>query len=180
MRQQLAAAPALALLLADAMPQLVWIADLTGTVTYFNSRVHEFDGARRHADGYWEWQEMVHPDDLAATADAWTLARGTGARFEVEHRMRLANGRYEWHLTRALPQTDDLGLVQQWFGTATNIHQQKETERVLRESEERFRLLTNSIPQIVWTTGPDGKTEYINDRWLNYTGQAATDTAGRV
>ncbi|GAA4345455.1 sensor histidine kinase [Flaviaesturariibacter amylovorans] len=180
LHDQLTATSELALLLADAMPQLVWIADKAGAVTYFNKRVEEFAGARRGPGGYWEWQDMIHPHDLPATAAAWSSAMSTGTCFEVEHRMRRADGCYEWHLTRALPQTNAEGIVQHWFGTATNIHQQKLAQQVLCESEERFRLLTNSIPQIVWTTGPEGKTEFINDRWLTYTGQQAADTDGRM
>ncbi|RYY85406.1 MAG: PAS domain S-box protein, partial [Chitinophagaceae bacterium] len=134
--------------LADAMPQLVWIADANGVAIYFNTRIQEYKGARRHADGTWDWLEAIHPDDRAETALRWQHSVATGQSLEIEHRMCLANGSWAWHLVRALPQCDPLGVVQHWIGTSTNIHRQKEAEQTLRESEERFRLLTNSIPQI--------------------------------
>src|SRR5689334_11613879 len=133
--------------LADAMPQLVFIADAQGRVTYFNSRIHEYAGARQLADGSWEWQGIIQPEDLGTTALTWMQSLATGLPFESEHRMQRANGTFNWHLTRALPQRDATGDITHWFGTATNIHHQKAAEQTLRESEERFRLLTNSIPQ---------------------------------
>ncbi|RYY93585.1 MAG: PAS domain-containing sensor histidine kinase, partial [Chitinophagaceae bacterium] len=164
--------------LADAMPQLVFMADAQGKVTYFNSRIREYSGAFQVADGSWEWQGIIHPDDLEKTALTWMRSLATGLPFETEHRMRLADGSASWHLTRALPQYGTNGDITHWFGTATNIHQQKAAEQTARESEERFRLLTDSIPQIVWIVNPDGHTEYVNDRWATYTGQD-DESAGR-
>ncbi|TCJ13133.1 PAS domain-containing sensor histidine kinase [Flaviaesturariibacter flavus] len=157
--------------LADAMPQLVFMADAQGRVTYFNSRIHEYSGAHQLADGSWEWQGIIHPEDAGNTALTWMQCLATGLPFESEHRMQLADGSFCWHLTRALPQRDAAGDISHWFGTATNIHRQKAAEQTLRESEERFRLLTNSIPQIVWIVDAGGNTEYVNDRWYTYTGQ---------
>ncbi|TCZ66947.1 sensor histidine kinase [Flaviaesturariibacter aridisoli] len=161
--------------LADAMPQLVWIADAAGTVRYFNVRVEEYKGPRRNPDGSWEWAAAIHPDDLAETALKWQHCLVTGHAYEAEHRMCLADGSWAWHLARAVPQRDGLGAISSWMGTSTNIHRQKETEQTLRDSEERFRLLTNSIPQIIWIVDAVGNTEYVNDRWTTYTGQENED-----
>ncbi|GAB4093647.1 sensor histidine kinase [Flaviaesturariibacter terrae] len=168
--------------LADAMPQLVWIADAAGTVRYFNVRVEEYKGARRNDDGTWEWAASVHPDDLSETALKWQHCLVTGMPYEAQHRMQLCDGSWAWHLARAVPQRDGLGVITSWIGTSTNIHRQKEAEHTLRDSEERFRLLTNSIPQIVWIVDAGGKTEYVNDRWETYTGQdgANVEREGRI
>jgi PAS domain S-box-containing protein len=168
--------------LADAMPQLVFISDAEGQVTYFNSRINEYEGGRQRPDGVWEWQDVIHPDELGHTGLTWMHSVATGLPYESEHRMKMADGSYCWHLTRALPQRNAAGAITHWFGTSTNIHQQKHTQQVLRENEERFRILTNTIPQIVWITDGAGKTEYVNDRWSNYTAQSPEEiaSAGRT
>jgi PAS domain S-box-containing protein len=169
--------------LADAMPQLVFMSDAQGEVTYFNSRINEYSGARRRTDGVWEWQDIIHPDDLGETGLTWMHSVATGQPYESEHRMKMADGTYCWHLTRALPQRDCKGTVTHWFGTSTNINQQKLAQQTVRESEERFRILTNTIPQIVWIVDADGKTEFVNHRWNNYTAQSpeeASSTGGRA
>src|SRR5262245_7978379 len=73
-RRALAAREAHLRALADAMPHLVWTAGADGTVDYYNSRARENDGLRQRADGSWNWQPIVHPDDLAATLLAWETA----------------------------------------------------------------------------------------------------------
>jgi PAS domain S-box-containing protein len=157
--------------LADSMPQLVWIANADGKVIYFNSRVQLYSGAQRGEDGIWSWQPMIHSDDVGVTGLTWMHSVATGLPYEAEHRMLMADGSYCWHLTRALPQHSADGQVTHWFGTSTNIHQQKHIEQVARESEDRFRILTNTIPQIVWIVNADGKTEFVNESWHNYTAQ---------
>ncbi|MGE3960385.1 MAG: PAS domain S-box protein [Dehalococcoidia bacterium] len=107
--------------LADSMPQLVWTASDAGTVQYYNSRGDAYEGLRRTADGTWEWQPMVHPDDLERTQSAWQGAVETGDVYECEHRIRMADGTYRWHLSRA--ERGETQGVGQWYGTATDIHE---------------------------------------------------------
>ncbi|MFO0928770.1 MAG: PAS domain S-box protein [Gemmataceae bacterium] len=144
-------------LLADAMPQVVWIADARGAVQYYNTRVEAFFGMRREADGTWRWQPAIHPDDLAATETAWQTAVVNRTPYQCEHRLRMQDGSYRWHLSRGLP----LGLQPpddiRWYGTATDIHDLKATQEALRESERREReraqvlqTLLNAAPTPIW------------------------------
>ncbi len=79
--------------LADAMPQLVWTADADGRVDYYNGRASDYHGIRRADDGKWEWQPLVHPEDVQLTTDAWNRALATGETYHCEHRIRMADGR---------------------------------------------------------------------------------------
>ena len=128
--------------LADAMPQLVWISDSQGVVEYYNSRVAEYAGG--HAGpASWEWQPMLHPDDLEPTLAAWQLANQRGQPYSFEHRMQMRDGTFRWHLSRALPARDVQGQIVKWFGTATDIHEQKQAEqdsRLLADLAELIRL----------------------------------------
>ena len=83
---------------ADAMPQLVWTADADGVVDYYSARARAY-----HGIDVGSWQPMVHPDDLLPTVAAWERALRDQAPYAFEHRLRMADGHYRWHLSRAEP-----------------------------------------------------------------------------
>jgi PAS domain S-box-containing protein len=114
--------------LADAMPQLVWMADSTGKVTYYNDRIQEYAGAERQPDGSWRWSSLVHSDDIESTRIEWETAHRENKHYYKEHRVKMADGSYRYHLSRAYPQFDKEGNVTTWFGTATDIHEQKQAQ----------------------------------------------------
>ncbi|MBX2998775.1 MAG: PAS domain-containing protein [Caldilineaceae bacterium] len=134
--------------LADAMPQLVWTAESTGKVDYYNQRWREFKGLTPTEDG-WEWQPILHPDDQQPTVDAWNRALATGETYEIEHRIHRADGEVRWYLSRALPVRSDEGQINCWYGTATDIHYQKqgeaERERLLAELTELTEKLETRV-----------------------------------
>jgi PAS domain S-box-containing protein len=121
---------------ADMLPQIIWSARPDGTTDYFNRRWYEYTGmtpARSMGRG---WQEVVHPDDLQACADAWTRSVSTGEGYEVSYRFkRASDGAYRWHLGRALAQRDASGTILCWYGTCTDI----EDERALSAEAQRAR-----------------------------------------
>ena len=114
--------------LADAMPQIVWQADVGGGATYFNRRWFEFTGMAPEESGPNAWTTVVHPDDLpvALARRAQTLV--SGETFEVEYRFRAQDGTYRWHLGRAVPIRGRDGEIEFWVGTATDIHDRKLVE----------------------------------------------------
>jgi PAS domain S-box-containing protein len=114
--------------LADAMPQIVWTADAAGAATYFNRRWFEYTGMTPGEVGPNAWQQIVHPDDLPAAVARREQTLRSGETFEVEYRFRGADGRYRWHLGRALPVRDAVGDIGFWIGTATDIHDRKRIE----------------------------------------------------
>jgi PAS domain S-box-containing protein len=114
--------------LADAMPQIVWTADATGAATYFNRRWFEYTGMTPEEVGSNAWHQVVHPDDLPAAVARREQTLRSGETFEVEYRFRGADGRYRWHLGRALPVRHAEGGIEFWIGTATDIHDRKRIE----------------------------------------------------
>jgi PAS domain S-box-containing protein len=125
--------------LANAMPQLVWIAEPSGLVTYYNDRIDEYAGARRNEKG-WEWSPLLHEDDVEKTTIAWTEAVKHGTVYNIEHRVRMKDGSLRYHLSRAYPQRNKNGEITKWFGTATDIAEQKEAQHILeRYAQELSR-----------------------------------------
>jgi len=114
--------------LADAMPQIVWTADAAGAATYFNRRWFDYTGMTPEEVGPNAWHQVVHPDDLPAAVALREQTLRSGETFEVEYRFRGADGRYRWHLGRALPVRNAEGDIGFWIGTATDIHDRKRIE----------------------------------------------------
>jgi PAS domain S-box-containing protein len=116
--------------LADSVPQIVWTADAEGRVVFYNERWFEYTGIERGATGA---RGVIHADDVAAMDERWAAAATTAGQFEIEYRLRRADGAYRWHLGRSVPLRDDSGAVTGWVGTATDIE-----DRKLQEERQRF------------------------------------------
>ncbi len=120
--------------LADAMPQIVWVTRPDGEHEYLNRRWNEYTGVNFEQTGGEGWLQAVHPADGEATTDCWNYSLKTGEPLRIEYRMRAADGEYRWFLGLALPGYGDDGDVERWYGTCTDIHDQKRTEQELRRA----------------------------------------------
>ena len=132
-------------LIAEAIPQMVWISNAEGLAEYFNGRWFEYTGMHPDECMGHGWSAAVHPNDLAAAMAARAPTLETGAMFETEFRMRGANGAYRWFLVRALPMRSEHGEIEMWMGTCTDIEVQKRAELQLRFLLEAGRTLSASL-----------------------------------
>jgi len=112
---------------AEAMPQMAFIADEKGNIIFYNKRFYEYTGIDPGKAEGWNWknQPIHHPDDLQRTFEAWKDAIRNKKTFQIEYRLRRSDGEYRWHLGRAIPARDKNGNVWRWYGTNTDIHEQK-------------------------------------------------------
>ncbi|GAA4011024.1 hypothetical protein GCM10022408_24170 [Hymenobacter fastidiosus] len=123
--------------LADFIPQLVWFTDPAGYHTFFNQRWVEFTGyTLADSVGPDMWNNLLHPDDQARARQVWGHSLATGEFYEIEYRFKSKAGDYRWFLGQARPQYDEQGHIRQWFGTCTDIQEQKTTELQLRQREQ--------------------------------------------
>ncbi|MDB5727329.1 MAG: domain S-box protein [Noviherbaspirillum sp.] len=136
-------------LMADSIPQIVWITDAAGNAEFFNRQWRVYTGAPFEPTTATDISaRFVHPDDHAPTMQAWAEARREGKTFIVEHRIRSSTGQYRWFLVRAEPNHDpDSREIVRWFGTSTDVHDRKMAETDLRRSEAQYRALFNSIDE---------------------------------
>jgi PAS domain S-box-containing protein len=117
-------------LYTEAMPQMAFIADSSGNISYYNSRHFDYFGVKRGDMEGWAWMrsKVYHPDDFDRTVATWTHALKTGVPYEIEYRLKRYDGQYRWHLGRAFPIRDSSGAISSWVGTNTDIHEQKEAQ----------------------------------------------------
>ena len=115
-------------LLADSLPQLVWTAGPDGRIEYTNARRERYG-----AIGQTDREGIIHPDDRRGTAEAWLRAREAAVPYEMEHRLFAIGKGYAWHLSRASPLLDAQGAVVRWYGTTTDIDDQKHREGNIRD-----------------------------------------------
>jgi PAS domain S-box-containing protein len=112
--------------LANTMPQIAWTADAEGRVHWFNERWYEFTGNSATADRSAVWWHAAAADDVDRISRAWRATVERGESFELELRLRSAQGDLRWFLTRAAPLRDQDGGATRWFGTSTDIQSLKE------------------------------------------------------
>lgn len=125
-------------MLAEAIPQIVWIAGTDGQTNYINRRWYEMTGMAKGGGLGDSWAEFVHPDDLAVCIERWNECVRSGETFEIEYRLRDKAGRHRWFINRAVPLRDVSGEIQQWFGTCTDIDDKMRNQQLLEaEIKER-------------------------------------------
>lgn len=135
--------------LAETMPQLVWATDAEGRTDYYNSRATQYKGIDRSPDDPWEWHALLHTDDRAASVAAWQRALAVGEMYQIEHRVQMLDASYRWHLSRALPFRNADGEIVKWFGTTTDIHDQKCARELLeRTVAERTAELRDTVAEL--------------------------------
>ncbi len=150
---------------------MITISDRNGAIVYSSPStervsgytVDEFIGSNPFADG-------IHPDDMTRCREALDeLIATPGLSLTLQHRARHKSGAWHWYEGTFTSLFHDPAVG----GLVANVHditERKQAEDALRESEERFRLMADAVPQIIWLTDPAGRTEFFNKQWMRYTG----------
>lgn len=122
--------------LADYIPQFVWMCTPDGANIYFSQRWVDYTGLSLEESFGLGWSTPFHPDDRQMARDAWNRAVQTGMPYQVESRLRAADGTYHWFLMQGKALAKHSGEVDRWFGTCTEIEDLKRAEQALLKSEK--------------------------------------------
>lgn len=130
-------------LLASSIPQFIWTSDPEGNLDYFSDSVFKYTGMTPAEIANGGWLDVVHPEEREENIKKWFHSVNTGEEFKFEHRFRRHDGVYHWQLTRAIPQKDSKGNIQQWVGTSTDIEDhktfQKKLENLVNERTKELK-----------------------------------------
>lgn len=130
--------------IANAMPTIVWTADADGYVDYFNRHFYKYTGLNAEQAEGWGWNIAIHPDDLEECLQRWSQALEKCEPYEVEYRLRSAEGSFRWFKGIGLPVKDASAKITKWFGTCTDIEVQKQAVRSL---ENRYATVISNLQQ---------------------------------
>jgi PAS domain S-box-containing protein len=151
--------------LAEALPQLVWTCNPDGRCNFLSQQWITYTGRSEAEQLDYGWLDQVHPDDRDRLTTAWDEAVASGTLFDVEFRIRRADGVYRWFKTRAVPVRNADGQVAEWFGSNTDIEDLKCTTEALRKSEENYRNIVETATEAIVIVDAEARIVFVNDRW---------------
>jgi PAS domain S-box-containing protein len=136
--------------LANSIPQLAWMADAAGSIFWYNRRWYEYTGTTLEEMRGLGWRKLHHPEEVEQVTRRFQRAVEAGEPWEDTFPLRSRDGEYRRFLSRALPIRDAGGRVVRWFGTNTDVEEQKRAEELLsRLNEERERMLEEVSTPVV-------------------------------
>jgi len=151
----------------DTTPAFIHTARPDGYIDYFNRGWLGFFGKSLDDVCGWRWTESVHPEDVAAIVQKWHAALASGEPFEIEARVRRADGSYRALLHRKLPLRDEHGNIVKWFGSSIDIEDRKSAEQRIAEKTsqlERSEFFLREGERLArmgsWSLRPDGVFDY--------------------
>ena len=159
--------------------QGTWDWDVAGGRVSWDARCAEIFGWKRAATLTFEDHvDVAHPDDRAALVEALEAALRPGSLLEHEHRIVARDGGVRWVQVRGQAYSDEAGRPFRVSGTVLEVTERKRLEDALRDSEARFRQMTEAMPHIAFTARPDGTLEYVNSQWHRFAGRPEDESFG--
>jgi len=162
----------------NTIPTTAWSTRPDGYCDFLSDRWLDYAGFTYEEAVGWRWATAIHPEDVAGLQGVWSNALATGTPVSTEARMRRFDGVYRWFLFLAKPFRDESGTIVKWYGTNVDIEDRKQSDEALRASERALNLIINTIPMLAWSTDPTGFVEFLNQRWLEFTGLSAEQASG--
>jgi PAS domain S-box-containing protein len=131
--------------IVNTIPQLAWIAEGHGPRLWHNQRWYDYTGTTPEEMQGCGWHKVHDPEMLPRIIENWKNAVATGQTFDMEVRLRGADGQYRIFLMRAEPMRNAEGRVVQWFGTDTDVNDQRLAEKARRETEKQLQVVMESM-----------------------------------
>lgn len=131
--------------MANTIPQLAWIAEADGSRSWYNQRWYDYTGTTREEMEGLGWQKVHDPEMLPKVIKCWNDSTVAEQAFDMEFPLRGADGQFRIFLTRAEPLKNSEGYVVQWFGTNTDVNEQRLVEKAHRETERRLQVVMENM-----------------------------------
>ncbi|MEQ1635653.1 MAG: PAS domain-containing protein [Methylococcales bacterium] len=162
-------------LLAEAMPQVVWISDAEGLITYINKQWELFTGIKLEQSYGNNWNKPFHPDDRQLAWEAWQATLNNNAPINFEGRVRRYDGVYRWCSILGEPVYGENHKIVKYFGTCTDIDDFKQAETELHNAEARWKFALEGSNQGVWDWDIATNQVFFSSRWKSLLGYAENE-----
>ena len=124
--------------LAEAIPQLCWMAHGDGHIFWYNQRWYTYTGTTPEQMEGWGWQSVHDPQALPLVLERWKTSIATGEPFDMVFPIKAADGIFHPFLTRVTPVKDSKGSVVRWFGTNTDVTELRNAQEALSEMSRKL------------------------------------------
>ncbi|MDN3638647.1 EAL domain-containing protein [Simiduia curdlanivorans] len=165
--------------LANAMPQHVWTADAAGTLTYVNQRCAEYFGETCESLVAGAWIKHIHPEDKDYVFETGRKCLKSGDVYRTEFRMKRHDGRYIWHMSRAVATRNSNGEILSWYGTNTDISDIRHAQSELENSANNNQAILNSVIDGIITIDEQGRILTFNHAATDIFGYAEDEAVGK-
>jgi PAS domain S-box-containing protein len=160
----------------------VWVCEPDGRNIYASESFLKLVGLTQEQCSNFGWGDTLHPDDAERTMSEWKECARTGEIWDIEHRFRGVDGNWHPILARGVPVRDDNGEIIFWAGINLDISKIKKTEEALRQSEERFRTIAETVPVLLCVTRSEDSivlfTNEVNNKAFGIQGKDIIGTKG--
>jgi PAS domain S-box-containing protein len=165
--------------IANTAPVMIWMSGQDKFSDFFNISWLTFTGRTIMEESGEGWLEGVHPEDVQKCIELYQESHKKQKAFCVEYRLRRHDGKYRWISDNAVPRVTPEGEFIGFISACRDIDDEKRFNEKLRESELLFKTITNVSPVGLWMTDENGKNNFVNDTWIDWTGvDSDTKTGG--
>ncbi len=163
-----------------ATSQIIWTADTEGNVNDDMPTWRDFTGQSVAEIAGTGWLNAIHPEDQERTGQAWLEAVKNKSLYEVEYRIRSADGDYRYFIAIGSPVLNQDGSIREWIGTCTDIHDRKLAEIALKQSEERLQAILDNSPAVIYLKDLEGGFITVNRQFEELFHLSKTEIVGKL
>jgi PAS domain S-box-containing protein len=157
--------------MADSCPTMMWVTGADGGTQFVNQSYREFFGTTCEQAAGSQWQSLIHPDDAPEYVEAFLRAVREHTPFKAEVRVRHADGGWRLLGSNATPRLSPGGAYMGHIGLSSDITARRREQEALRESEERFRIMADGCPAVIWVTHANGGNQFVNRAGRKFCGK---------
>ncbi len=164
----------------EAAATALWMIDVGGDITYVSQAWVRWTGKPAEAHLGRGWLNSVVEEDREHVFHRFALYFAAKKVYNIDFRIIRADGNLQWIAATGKPRYSSGGDFEGYVGSCMDITERKETERQLKESEERFRKIADSAPVFIWMADTSGKTVFFNKSWLDFTGKSFEESVNKM
>jgi PAS domain S-box-containing protein len=161
--------------ISNNAPVMIWMSGNEKYAGFYNTSWIRFTGRSIEHEHLGDWHEAVHPDDVTEYIQVYEDAFKNQETFQREYRMKRYDGQYRWISEHAVPRYDNAHNFIGFIGAARDIDDEKRFNERLQASELLFKTIANVSPVGLWMTDVNGKNNFVNDTWVEWTGISIDD-----